>query len=107
MHMGYKARTCFDKNWLACAVAAPSIKHSVVRNLCEKFSITETIEFEEESKHDIPVVNWNQEKCIFQKECQCKFTKGSQEELSLLFPSSLFWFRFLPFVGREKCSKSL
>jgi hypothetical protein len=55
--MGYKARTCFDKNWLACAVAAPSIKHYVVRNLCEKFSITETIEFEEESKHDIPVIN--------------------------------------------------
>ncbi|KAM0846975.1 hypothetical protein ACQ4PT_055323 [Festuca glaucescens] len=36
---GYRAKTCFDKNCLACASAAPPIKKSVVKNLCSKFSI--------------------------------------------------------------------
>jgi hypothetical protein len=36
---GCKAKTCFDKNCLACASAAPPIKKAVVRNLCSKFSI--------------------------------------------------------------------
>jgi hypothetical protein len=36
---GYKAKTCFDKNCLACASAAPPIKKAVVKNLCSKFNI--------------------------------------------------------------------
>ncbi|KAM0854101.1 hypothetical protein ACQ4PT_050661 [Festuca glaucescens] len=37
---GYKAKTYFDKNCLACASVAPPIKKAVVRNLCTKFSIS-------------------------------------------------------------------
>jgi hypothetical protein len=36
---GYRAKTCFDKNYIACASVAPPIKKSVVINLCNKFSI--------------------------------------------------------------------
>jgi hypothetical protein len=36
---GYRAKTCFDKNCLACASVAPPIKRSVVKNLCTKFNI--------------------------------------------------------------------
>jgi hypothetical protein len=37
----YKAKTCFDKNCLACAAAGPTIKKSVVTNLCSRFLIPE------------------------------------------------------------------
>jgi hypothetical protein len=36
---GYRVKTCFNKNCLACASVAPPIKNSVVKNLCNKFSI--------------------------------------------------------------------
>jgi hypothetical protein len=36
---GFRVKTCFDKNCLACASVAPPIKKSVVKNLCNKFSI--------------------------------------------------------------------
>ncbi|KAM0867625.1 hypothetical protein ACQ4PT_041879 [Festuca glaucescens] len=43
MNKGFKAKTCFDKNCLACA-AAPQIKKSVVTNLCNRFNILDTVE---------------------------------------------------------------
>jgi hypothetical protein len=39
MNKGYKAKTCFDKNCLACAVVGPTIKKSGVTNLCLRFQI--------------------------------------------------------------------
>jgi hypothetical protein len=39
LNKGYKAKTCFDKNCLACAAAGPKIKKSVVTNLCSRFQI--------------------------------------------------------------------
>jgi hypothetical protein len=37
LNKGYKAKTCFDKNCLACAATGPTIKKSVVTNLCSRF----------------------------------------------------------------------
>jgi hypothetical protein len=39
LNKGYKAKTCFDKHCLACVVAGPIIKKSVVTNLCSRFQI--------------------------------------------------------------------
>jgi hypothetical protein len=45
LNKGYKAKTCFDKNSLACAAAAaPPIKKSAVSNLCARFNIPEDVE---------------------------------------------------------------
>jgi hypothetical protein len=56
LHKGYKARTCFDKNCLACAAVAPPVKRSVVKNLCAKFNISEEEEDEDASPQDNPAV---------------------------------------------------
>ncbi|KAM0931158.1 hypothetical protein ACQ4PT_000501 [Festuca glaucescens] len=57
LHKGYKVRTCFDKNCLACAAVAPPIKKSVVRNLCHKFNIPEEDAAEEEAEDEQPAVS--------------------------------------------------
>jgi hypothetical protein len=49
LHKGYKARTCFDKNYLACAAVTPPDKKSVVKNLCAKFNISEEEDKEEDT----------------------------------------------------------
>jgi hypothetical protein len=41
LNKGYKAKTCFDKNCLACAAVGPKLKKSVVTNLCSRFQITD------------------------------------------------------------------
>jgi hypothetical protein len=56
LHKGYKARTCFDKNCLACAAVAPPVKRSVVKNLCAKFNISEEDEDEVAPPEDHPAV---------------------------------------------------
>jgi hypothetical protein len=56
LHKGYKARTCFDENCLACAVVAPPIKKIVVKNLCHKFDISEEDVDEEEAEDEHLVV---------------------------------------------------
>ncbi|KAM0883974.1 hypothetical protein ACQ4PT_031286 [Festuca glaucescens] len=59
MNKGYKAKTCFDKNCLACAAVGPSKKKSVVTNLCSRFNIPEESEAGESTENEeetIPVV---------------------------------------------------
>jgi hypothetical protein len=53
---GYRVKTCFDKNCLACAAVAPPVKRSVVKNLCAKFNISEEEEDEDASPKDNPAV---------------------------------------------------
>jgi hypothetical protein len=53
---GYKAKTCFDKNCLACAAIAPPVKKSVVRNLCHKFNIQDSSEEDENVEEEPPVM---------------------------------------------------
>jgi hypothetical protein len=55
LNKGYWGKTCFDNNCLACAVVAPPVKKSVVRNLCHKFNIQDSID-ENEEEEDPPVV---------------------------------------------------
>jgi predicted nuclease of restriction endonuclease-like (RecB) superfamily len=62
LHKGYKPKTCYDKNYLACAATAPRIKKSVVTNLCSRFNIseddekaTEEDQAEEEHASAVPV----------------------------------------------------
>jgi hypothetical protein len=47
LNKGYRAKTCFDKNCLACAAIAPPVKKSVVRNLCHKFNIQDSPEVDD------------------------------------------------------------
>ncbi|KAM0930085.1 hypothetical protein ACQ4PT_001158 [Festuca glaucescens] len=56
LHKGYKAKTCFDKNCLACAAVAPPVKKLVVKNLCAKFNISEEEDEEADTQDDLPVV---------------------------------------------------
>jgi hypothetical protein len=58
LNKGYRAKTCFDKNCLACAAIAPPVKKSVVRNLCHKFNIQDSPEVDgkDDSGEDEPPV---------------------------------------------------
>ncbi|KAM0838404.1 hypothetical protein ACQ4PT_060987 [Festuca glaucescens] len=54
LNKGYKAKTCFDRNFLACAAVGPGIKKSVVTNLCARFNIPEELEEEEDADEEEP-----------------------------------------------------
>jgi hypothetical protein len=54
LNKGFRSKTCFDKICLACAVVAPPVEKSVVRNICDKFSIQQTADARE--KEDEPPV---------------------------------------------------
>jgi hypothetical protein len=56
LHKGYKVRTCFHKNCLACVAVAPPVKKSVVKNLCAKFNISEEDDEEADAQDDHPDV---------------------------------------------------
>jgi hypothetical protein len=56
LNKGYRAKTCFDKNCLACAAIAPPVKKSVVRNLCHKFNIQDSPEEDDKDEEEPPVV---------------------------------------------------
>lgn len=42
MAHGYKGKTCFDKNCLACRAVEPPLNKNVVKNLSEKFGLLAT-----------------------------------------------------------------
>jgi hypothetical protein len=44
------------KNCLACAVVAPPIKKSVVKNLCAKLNVSEEVDEEADTQDDLQVV---------------------------------------------------
>jgi hypothetical protein len=43
---GFKRKTRFDRNWLACAALAPKLKKRVITNLWEKFSLPDVLGLE-------------------------------------------------------------
>lgn len=41
LHKGYKGKTCFDKNFLACSAVEPPLNKKIVKNLYDKFGLAE------------------------------------------------------------------
>jgi hypothetical protein len=84
LNKGYKAKTCFDKNCLACA-AARQIKKSVVTNLYGRFNIPKDVKEateEEQSldEHDTySCTSWQQESKDYKKGPQFSYKEEPQE----------------------------
>lgn len=53
LNHGYKGKTCFDKNGLACAAGAPPLNKKVVKNLYQKFGITSKGPYDFMQKGDV------------------------------------------------------
>jgi hypothetical protein len=57
---GYRRKTCFDKNCLACAPPIPGLKIKVVKNLYDKFGLTDKDKVEV-AEEDVGVSSPNDE----------------------------------------------
>ncbi|KAM0931426.1 hypothetical protein ACQ4PT_000444 [Festuca glaucescens] len=82
LNKGYKAKTCFDRNCLACAAIGPGIKKSVVTNLCARFNIPEELEEEEDADEEEPsaVVPTDKKQKPSSKKCNNAVTKKTPKK---------------------------